>query len=248
MVSLSTYPAPIIEPRHIEIAAGWFLMGSDAGQEVEAPIHRVWVDSFAMAATQVNVAEYGRFLDATGSEPPPFWGDANFSHPQQPVVAVSWFDAVAYCAWLSAASGAHYRLPTEAEWERAARGGAEGRMFPWGDDPPMSRPDYHARWKTGPELVGQSEPNGYGLFEMCENVHEWCSDWFAADYYRSSPDRNPLGPEMGPRKASRGGSWRHQIKISRCSARSSIPPEFKYADYGFRVVREISNAADHRSS
>src|ERR1700735_2485318 len=121
MVSLSASPVPIIEPRHIEIAAGWFLMGSDAGQEVEAPIHRVWVDSFAMAATQVNGAEDGRFLDATGSEPPPFWGDANFSHPQQPVVAVSWFDAVAYCAWLSAASGAHYRLPTEAGW------GADGR-------------------------------------------------------------------------------------------------------------------------
>jgi formylglycine-generating enzyme required for sulfatase activity len=172
--------------------------------------------------------------------PPPFWDDANFSHPQQPVVAVSWFDAATYCAWLSAATSSHYRLPTEAEWERAARGAAEGRMFPWGDDPPMSRADYHARWKNGPEQVGQSEPNAYGLFEMCENVHEWCSDWFGADYYGGAPDRNPQGPETGNRKASRGGSWRHQIKISRCSARSSIPPEFKYADYGFRVVRETS--------
>jgi sulfatase modifying factor 1 len=237
MVSLSASRVPIIEPLQIEIAPGWFCMGSDAGQEVEAPVHRVWVDGFAMAATQVTVAEYARFLAASGSMPPPYWDDANFSHPQQPIVAVSWFDAVAYCAWLSAATGSHYRLPAEAEWERAARGGAEGRMFPWGDDPPMSRPDYHARWKDGPEQVGQSEPNAYGLFEMCENVHEWCSDWFAADYYGSSLDRNPQGPETGTRKASRGGSWRHQIKISRCSARSSIPPEFKYADYGFRVVR-----------
>jgi formylglycine-generating enzyme len=235
-VELTLY-VPIIEPPHIKIAAGWFFMGSNSGQDVETPVHRVWVDSFAMAVTQVTVADYARFLDAGGSIPPPFWDDANFSHPLQPVVAVSWFDAVAYCEWLSTTTGSLYRLPTEAEWERAARGGTEGTMFPWGDEPPVSRPGYHTQWKNGPEQVGQSEPNAYGLFEMCENVHEWCSDWFQADYYRSSPDRNPQGPETGTRRASRGGSWRHQIKISRCSARSSIPPEFKYADYGFRVVR-----------
>jgi formylglycine-generating enzyme required for sulfatase activity len=226
----------IAEPPRIQIASGWFAMGSDAGQDVEGPVHRVWLDAFEMAATQVTVQEYARFLDATGRTPPPFWDDPNFSHPQQPVVAVSWFDTIEYCSWLSAMTGSHYRLPTEAEWERAARGSAEGTLFPWGDDPPMSRPAYHSRWKTGPEPVGQSEPNAYGLFEMCENVHEWCSDWFAPDYYAVSPDRNPQGPEEGARKASCGGSWRHQIKISRCSARSSIPPEFRYADYGFRVV------------
>jgi len=214
-------------------------MGSHAGQDVEAPVHRVWVDPFAMAATQVTVAEYQYFLEASGSTPPPFWNDANFSHPQQPVVAVSWFDAAAYCNWLSSSTGLHYRLPTEAEWERAARGGVEGKLFPWGDEPPLSRPDYDVRWKTGPEPVRQSQPNAYGLFEMCENVHEWCSDWFAAGYYNVSPERNPQGPEAGARKASRGGSWRHHIKISRCSTRSSIPPEFKYADYGFRVVCKL---------
>jgi formylglycine-generating enzyme len=226
----------ISEPIRIRIASGWFSMGSEAGQTVESPIHRVWLDSFAIAATQVTVQEYGRFLDATGSVPPPNWSDSNFSHPQQPVVAVSWFDAVAYCAWLSAMTGSRYRLPTEAEWERAARGGAEQMLFPWGNDPPVSRPDYHSRWKTGPEPVGQSQPNAYGLFDICENVHEWCSDWYDANYYAISPDRNPQGPVEGQRKASRGGSWRHQIKISRCSARSSIPPDFSYADYGFRVV------------
>ncbi len=228
--------APITEPTRIPIPAGWFSMGSDAGQASESPVHRVWVDSFAMAATQVTVEQYERFLSATGIVPPPTWGDPNLSHPQQPVVAVSWFDAVEYCAWLSSITGSHYRLPTEAEWERAARGGAEGKSFPWGDDPPTSRPAYHTRWKTGPEPVGQSQPNAYGLFDICENVHEWCSDWYEADYYADSPDRNPQGPEEGSRKSSRGGAWRHQIKISRCSARSSIPPEFKYADYGFRVV------------
>jgi len=228
---------PIPEPFRIHIAAGWFSMGSDVGQAAEAPVQRVWVDDFAIAATQVTVEEYTRFLDATGNMPPPYPGDPLFSHPQQPVVAVSWFDAVAYCAWLSSMTGSHYRLPTEAEWERAARGGAEGMSFLWGDDPPGSRPDYHTRWKTGPEPVGQSQPNAYGILDMCENVHEWCSDWHDADYYAISPDRNPRGPEAGERKASRGGSWRHQVKVSRCAARSSIRPEFKYADYGFRIVR-----------
>jgi formylglycine-generating enzyme len=240
-MSLLPYRALSAEPKQVQVAAGWFFMGSDKGQDVEGPVHRVWVDSFAMAATQVTVEEYGRFLDATGrTPPPPYWDAPDFCRPQQPVVAVSWFDAVAYCAWLSTMTGAHYRLPTEAEWERAARGGVEGMDFPWGDDPPTSRAGYHDRWKTGPEPVAQSQPNSFGLFEMCENVHEWCSDWFAADYYAISPDRNPQGPEVGNRKASRGGSWRHHIKISRCSARSSIPPEFKYADYGFRVVRNAA--------
>lgn len=237
---LNAHRVSIPEPFLISITAGWFSMGSEVGQSVESPVHRVWVDSFAMAATQVTVEEYARFLDATGHEPPPNWGDPNFSHPQQPVVAVSWFDAVAYCGWLSLMTDSHYRLPTEAEWERAARGGAEGMLFPWGNEPPTSRPAYHDRWKTGPEPVGQSQPNAYGLFDICENVHEWCSDWFEAGYYAVSPDRNPHGPEEGNRKASRGGAWRHQIKIARCSARSSIPPEFHYADYGFRVVCDVA--------
>jgi sulfatase modifying factor 1 len=237
-------PAQILEPKQIQIAAGWFLMGSATGQDVEGPVHRVWVDPFAMAATQVTVEEYARFLEVTGRMPPPYWGTPGFCHPQQPVVAVSWFDSVAYCDWLSAMTGSHYRLPAEAEWERAARGGIDGMDFPWGNDPPMSRAGYDNRWKTGPEPVAQSQPNGYGLFEMCENVHEWCSDWFAAGYYSVSPDRDPRGPEAGNRKASRGGSWRHHIKISRCSARSSIPPEFQYADYGFRLVRGVAHCPE----
>jgi formylglycine-generating enzyme len=238
-MTLPASPVSISEPFLIPILAGWFSMGSAAGQAVESPVHRVWLDPFSLAATQVTVQQYAHFLRATGNPPPPFWTDPHFSHPQQPVVAVSWFDAVAYCAWLSSLTGSRYRLPTEAEWERAARGGVDGMAFPWGNDPPDSRPNYHTRWQTGPEPVGQSPPNAYGLFDICENVHEWCSDWFDPGYYALSPDGNPQGPPEGQRKASRGGSWRHQIKIARCSARSSIPPEFKYADYGFRVVCDL---------
>jgi iron(II)-dependent oxidoreductase len=214
-------------------------MGSNVGQDNEQPVHRVWVDNFLLAACQVTNAEYIRFLRDTKSLPPPFWNDPNFNHPEQPVVGVSWFEAVGYCEWLSAETELRFRLPTEAEWERAARGGREGALFPWGDSPPESLPDYADRWTTGPDPVGRAAPNEFGLFNMCDNVHEWCSDWYAPDYYAVSPDRNPCGPETGGRRSSRGGSWRHHIKISRCAARSSIPPDFKYADYGFRVACDV---------
>ncbi|HXZ81697.1 MAG TPA: formylglycine-generating enzyme family protein [Terriglobales bacterium] len=231
---------PVIEPQMIVVPAGWFLMGCNSGQDVEKPVHRIWVDTFSLASTQVSNSQYARYLEETGSPAPPFWQNPDFRDPHQPVVAITWFEAAVYCDWLSRSIGRHYRLPTEAEWERAARGGREGLLFPWGNEPPQSRAHYGARWKSGPEPVATSEPNAYGLREMCENVHEWCSDWFQADYYATSPERNPQGPATGSRKSSRGGSWRHHIKISRCSARSSIPPEFQYADYGFRVACDLA--------
>jgi sulfatase modifying factor 1 len=228
------------QPELVLIPAGWFSMGSDSGQENERPVHRVWIDSFWLAACQVTNTAYARFVDATASGVPPLWDDTNFNHPDQPVVAISWFNAVKYCEWLSAISGRKYRLPTEAEWERAARGGVEGELFPWGDEPPQSLPSYAERWKTGPEPVAHSAPNGFGLYDICQNVHEWCSDWYAPDYYAHSPERNPCGPETGERRVSRGGSWRHHIKVTRCAGRSSIPPQFQYADYGFRVAADLS--------
>jgi formylglycine-generating enzyme required for sulfatase activity len=156
-----------------------------------------------------------------------------------PVVAVSWYEAVDYCNWLSQTTGKHFRLPTEAEWERAARGGAEGFVYPWGDITPQELPDYTKRWKSGPEPVGLYAPSAYGLYNLGDNVHEWCADWYDANYYQDSPEKNPQGPPDGTRRASRGGSWRHHIKVSRIAARSSIPPEFKYADYGFRIARSM---------
>ncbi len=176
---------------------------------------------FLLARFQVTNTDFDTFVSATGREPAPFRSVAEFSAPSQPVVGVSWFDASSYCEWMASLTGRAFRLPTEPEWEFAARGGLLIKEFPWGDEPPASRPGYADRWKNGPEPVGTSEPTGYGLFDMCENVHEWCAEWF---------------DEARTRRASRGGSWRHHIKISRCAARSSIPPEFRYADYGFRVA------------
>jgi sulfatase modifying factor 1 len=225
-----------IEPVMRNIPEGWFWMGCDDGRDDEKPRHRVWIDAFELAAYQTTNEEYSRFLEATRHTMPLSWGDFSFNHPKQPVVAVSWLDAVAYCDWLTLAGGKQYRLPTEAEWERAARGGVENSTYPWGDCPPEKLPEYANRWKTGPEPVGLYSANAYGLFNLGDNVHEWCSDWYDAGYYACSPERNPPGPSAGSRRASRGGSWRHHIKVTRTAGRSSIPPEFKYADYGFRVA------------
>ncbi|MGZ4822651.1 MAG: formylglycine-generating enzyme family protein, partial [Terriglobales bacterium] len=233
-------PSAMAEPVMVRVPEGWFWMGSEQGLDCERPRHRVWVDGFEMAVTQVTSGDYARYLRATGAAAPPNFDDPAVHDPGQPVVAVSWFEAVAYCEFLSTTTGRRYRLPSEAEWERAARGGVEDETYPWGNEPPQSRPGYAAKWKTGPERVGHGEPNRYGLYEMCENVHEWCSDWFDPGYYAQSPERNPLGAIQGVRRASRGGSWRHHVKNARCYTRSSIPPEFQYADYGFRIVRGSS--------
>ncbi|HKW61398.1 MAG TPA: SUMF1/EgtB/PvdO family nonheme iron enzyme [Candidatus Acidoferrum sp.] len=228
-----------IEPAMVRIPAQWFWMGCETGRDDEKPVHCVWVDSLELAAHQVTNAEFRSFLAATNAAPPLCWTDPNFNDPQMPVVAVSWHEATAYCHWLSHATGKRYRLPTEAEWECAARGGAGKSLYPCGDAPPESLPNYANRWKSGPEPVGLYPPNAYGLYNIGDNVHEWCADWYGAAYYKDSPDRNPQGPADGVRKASRGGSWRHHIKVSRNAARSSIPPQFQYADYGFRIARSL---------
>jgi sulfatase modifying factor 1 len=235
----ATAKKKITELRLVRIPEGWFAMGCATGRDDEKPVHRVWVDAFELAIYQVTNAEYAEFLSATAAASPPFWNSENFNHPQMPVAAVSWHEANRYCEWLSSTTGKKFRLPTEAEWERAARGGLEGQLYPWGDAPPEQVPDYQKRWRSGPEPVGLYAPNPYGLYNLGDNVHEWCADWYDADFYAVSSERNPQGPPTGSRRASRGGSWRHHIKVTRTAARSSIPPEFQYADYGFRVARTL---------
>jgi formylglycine-generating enzyme required for sulfatase activity len=228
-----------VEPQTAIIPEGWFTMGDDNGRDDEKPAHRVWVDAFALGVHQVTRAEYACFLRQTARTAPPFWDEPNFQEPQQPVVGPSWFDAVDFCEWLTDITGRKYRLPTEAEWERAARGGVEAELYSWGNSAPETLPNYSSRWRNGPERVGLYAPNPYGVFNMGDNVHEWCADWYDPNYYERSPNRNPQGAEQGSRRASRGGAWRHHIKVSRCAARSSIPPAFKYADYGFRVAQTV---------
>jgi formylglycine-generating enzyme required for sulfatase activity len=230
-------------PVCVDIPGGAFRMGDDEGRANERPAHEVWVDAFALARCPVTRREYGVFLHATGHRPPRYWEDVRFTDPEQPAVAVSWLDAVAYCDWLSAELGAVYRLPTEAEREKAARGG-NGREYPWGDDlPDWMDPRYRGDDVERPDRVGQDPVNGYGLHNMGDLVHEWCGDWYEADYYAVSPARNPTGPASGQRRASRGGSWRHAIKVTRCAHRSSILPDRQLSDYGFRVTLGAAAAA-----
>ncbi|MEE8526673.1 MAG: SUMF1/EgtB/PvdO family nonheme iron enzyme [Thermoanaerobaculia bacterium] len=219
----------------IEIPGGEFWMGGGPRAN-ENPRHRVRVSPFRLARTQLTRDAYQRFLDASKRSAPPFRDEPAFSHPRMPAVGPSWNDAVAYAQWWSRETGEPARLPTEAEWEYAAKAGREV-VYPHGDQPPETLPDYHRRWLESPEPVdAYPSPHPWGLLGMGENVHEWCSDWYDAEYYEVSPERDPRGPETGKRRASRGGSWRHKVRVSRCAARSSIPPDSQYSDYGFRLA------------
>ncbi len=179
---------------------------------------------FRLGRMPVTNAEYAPFVDAGRAPAPPWWRDPDYDAPDQPVVGVTWFEACDYAAWLSELTRGRWRLPTEAEWERAARGGLEGAAATaWGDALPEG--EVPEGPLTGPWPVGHGTPNGYGLFDMGTIVHEWCLDWH--------------DPESRTRRSSRGGSWRHHVRWSPPSARSSLPPSFRYADYGFRVLQEV---------
>ncbi|MEO8458157.1 MAG: formylglycine-generating enzyme family protein [Chloroflexota bacterium] len=224
-------------PETVLIPAGPFTMGDNNARPDEAPAHTVILHAFRIAILPVTNAGYAPFLAATDHEPPRFWDDPAFSAPNQPVVGVSWPDAVAYCEWLSETTCRPFRLPTEAEWEKAARGGRASK-YPWGDEPfdgNGGRFEQKASWE-----VGKAPPNPYGIIDIGYNIHEWCGDWYDPNYYATSPASDPQGPPTGERRSSRGGAWRHAIKVSRCSARSSIPPDYRYNDYGFRLAEDAT--------
>ncbi len=214
-------------------------MGSAAGQADEAPVHRVWVDAFELAVDPLTRGEYARFLAATGRAAPREWDNPCFAAADLPVVGVSWNDAVVYCLWRSSLGGRPVRLPTEAEWERAARAGREGERYPGGDTIPAWVPQGGRGPRDGPWPVALGPLNAFGVRGIAANIHEWCADWHARDYYDRSPDRNPAGAASGHRRASRGGSWRHTVTISRLAARSKLDPAFRYTDYGFRVACDV---------
>jgi sulfatase modifying factor 1 len=228
----------LLLPELLLLPGGCFRMGDDRGRADERPMHLVELPPFRAARTPVTNAEYACFLADAGHAPPRFWAAPGFAAPAQPVVGVSWQDAVDYCAWLSRRLELRCRLPTEAEWEYAAHGGAE-TVYSWGDVPPIVGGAPLARVpQTAPFAAGFSPPNGFGLVDIGFNVHEWCADWYDPAYYTVSPRRDPRGPATGERRSSRGGAWRHQLKVSRCAQRSSLPPEFRYNDYGFRVFAD----------
>lgn len=212
------------------IPKGAFQMGSPAGEgdADEHPRHKVWVDAFYIDKYEVTVAKYRKFARATGAALP---GQAVPGAENDPVVQVSWNDADRYCKW------AGRRLPTEAEWEKAARGGTAAK-WSFGDAAAKAG-DYawyedNSGKKAHP--VGRKKPNQYGLYDMHGNVREWCSDWYAKDYYGSSPERNPAGPATGSARVVRGGSWLFNADNARSGFRLRLNPDNKNDNIGFRCA------------
>jgi formylglycine-generating enzyme required for sulfatase activity len=239
-------------------------MGSDTGQSDERPVHEVFLSPFELSSHQVTHAEYAGFLRDTDWPTPKQWCAPGLDNPAGPACGVSWVDAVRYCMWLNESSGAaadgmRYHLPTEAQLEYAGRGGVAGAVYPWGDAEPPRR-GYYARGLEGPKVgrpmavgtvawwpahpadgIGPA-PGPFGLHNLADNVHEWCADYYARDYYASSPRRDPPGPAASDRRVATAGSWRHDLKFAPNAARSSLSPVKRFTDFGFRVARSAGFA------
>jgi formylglycine-generating enzyme required for sulfatase activity len=192
----------------------------------EKPAHQVKLDGYWIYKNEVTVGQYKQFCAATGRTMPNL--DSDFSGDDHPVVNVTWFDAVAYCRW------AGVRLPTEAQWEKAARG-TDGRIYPWGNvwDKDKANADGDQTTPVGSFPKGASP---YGCLDMAGNVWEWCQDWYGSDYYASSPASNPTGPASGDKRVLRGGSWISTSYFCRCAGRDGNDPSSTYHGYGFRCV------------
>jgi formylglycine-generating enzyme required for sulfatase activity len=266
---------PTAPPGMVYVAGGAFRMGTTDGPPHETPVHDVQVGSFFIDRTEVTVKDFTAFVDATGyrteSEVLRWSGvfdpaqhawvavdGATWRKPDgpgkppasadEPVTQVSWNDAQAYARW------ADKRLPTEAEWEYAARAGADQAPYVWGDElRPDGRPA--ANWWQGPfpdddtgedgfrgrAPVGRFAPNAFGLVDMTGNVWEWCADWYDDGYYARSPRDAPTGPASGTERAMRGGSWlcsENYCTNYRPGARSKATPDTGLNNTGFRLVRD----------
>ena len=253
-------------PDLARIPAGDFLMGAADAEEDERPVHRVYVSEFFIGRFPVTHDEYARFVRATGYPAPAIRGlplvaaggrDGLFKelaapyvwnhneppagHGSHPIVLVRYDDALAYCRWLTEVAGRAFRLPTEAEWEKAARAGADGWRYPWGDDIDESRchflGDPAGKRQRGTRPTGTYPPNAYGLYDVAGNVWEWVSDWYSPEYYGSGEARDPRGPASGNMRIVRGGSWVNaDVAMLRCAYRHKVPPDTYAYSVGFRVA------------
>ncbi len=218
------------------IPSGEFLMGSDSEGD-HNPVHKVSIDSFYIDKYEVTNAQYLEFCEATDHKLPRFWGKDDFlsgpGYPDHPVIGVSWGDAKAYAEWRG------MRLPTEAEWEYAARGGLEGKKYPHGDTLEPSHGNHSKSELDGPVVVGSYPANGYGLHDMQGNVVEWVQDYYDANYYSSSPSSNPKGPEAGRFRVMRGGGWHSGPYCNQVHFRNALPGNWLDFNVGFRCVKDV---------
>jgi formylglycine-generating enzyme len=238
-------------PGMILIQGGWLKMGTMDGYFSEQPVHEVQVNYFYIDETEVTNEQFQKFAnetqyvtDAEKASSDIDWKTfATTTRMNHPVVMISWNDATAYVRW------AGKRLPTEAEWEYAARGGLVGKSFPWGNNPRLEgMVIFDLSYKVADNQlqniptssVKSIQPNGYGLFHMAGNAWEWCQDYYDPKYYQKTPENNPLGPSKGRTRVLRGGSWYTRIDQIRVSNRNSDFPDSGYQyDYGFRCAKSI---------
>jgi formylglycine-generating enzyme required for sulfatase activity len=243
------------------IPEGEFVMGTEnvgfgwnQGNPNERPEHPVRLHSYYIDQFEVTIERYAKFLEETKHNPPSLWDDEAVSTAgDRPVVGVTWSDADAYCRW------AGKRLPTEAEWEKAARG-TDGRRFPWGEMQPFVDIANYNRglWVSyavtlapvTSGVTGMSIRHGlkeggrspYGLYHMAGNASEWVSDWYDREYYAHSPKENPTGPASGEKKVIRGGNWGDPPRNLRVTSRFSADPEFEDLSIGFRCAMDAAKA------
>ena len=232
--------AGITETPMVEIPAGEFAMGLDGMQalEDERPQHRVWLPTFYIDLHEATTTQYASFLSTTNRAAPWQWDTVDPTlHSDRPVIGVDWSDADAYCRWRGK------RLPTEAEWEKSARG-TGGRLYPWGNQPPskdLANFALGARFSYSqvlmPALSHEHGKSPYGLYHMAGNVWEWVQDWYAVNYYEVSPEQNPQGPEQGQFKVLRGGSWSDLPKYLLTYGRFKLLPETRNSYTGFRCAK-----------
>ena len=213
------------------VEGGTFKMGSNDGKSSEKPIHEVQVDDFYIGKYEVTQAQWKQIMGTN----PSYFKDC----PECPVVSVNWNDIHEFLKKLNEQTGQTYRLPTEAEWEYAARGGSKSKGYKYSGSNNLDELawyDKNSDKKTHP--VGQKKANELGLFDMSGNVWEWCSDWYGNDYYAKSPKDNPQGPESGERHVLRGGSWDININYCHVTYRYRLFPFYRFNYIGFRLVRD----------